>query len=173
MQIGAIGLPDGPVVVRRHRRLVRSRILIGPTIRRNVQRFVFNPFFSGDSEMRHRALCVMTVVTSAVVLCGAMFAQATVIWNDENDFSAVNNPNGAWSYGNYAGGTFTAFTTPQTVSNGFAEWHGSASDPHIMQNPTENHRKPFTISHCPQEQLLWDRTPGRPTSVGPHQCGHL
>ncbi|MFN0012741.1 MAG: hypothetical protein ACKVS8_13975 [Phycisphaerales bacterium] len=64
----------------------------------------------------------------AVVLSAAGVAAAA--WNAAADFSATNNPNGAWTYGTRAE-TFSPdfFPLPSTVTNGdFAGWNDAANN---------------------------------------------
>jgi hypothetical protein len=53
-------------------------------------------------------------------------------WDVAADFSAVANPNSAWTYGYVQGGVFAAYGTPETAGDGagnsFAGWHGSDWD---------------------------------------------
>jgi hypothetical protein len=68
-------------------------------------------------------------IIGLAALFGAASAHALVDpsthYDNANDFSTAQNPNGVWSYG-YSfsvGGTFNAFTTSQTAPNGLQSWY--------------------------------------------------
>jgi hypothetical protein len=58
------------------------------------------------------AVLALLLLTSSVAAAGPIYSLA-------GDFSLASNPNGAWSYGYYAGGlstsSFVAFNTKQTL----------------------------------------------------------
>lgn len=62
--------------------------------------------------------------------------RAQTVWSLGGNFSATNNPTGAWSYGSATslGGAFTVYPTP-TSGSGINSWTTTSSFPSINYNP--------------------------------------
>jgi hypothetical protein len=94
--------------------------------------------------------------------------QATVVWNVQNDFSATNNPAGAWTYGYYSWvdtpSTWGAMTTAEhpwgiSVLDSWTKVAGSG-DPKVIHNPTTSN---FTLGSgnppVTPNMILWNADP--------------
>ena len=68
--------------------------------------------------MRFKSTSVWALLVATIAAAGTLPAEAAV-YNAVSDFSVLNNPNGAWSYGEgTAGSSFTAFTNSSLYGGG-------------------------------------------------------
>lgn len=84
------------------------------------------------------ALPTVVFAIAALGLSLATAQAATLTYDVANDFSAINNPNGAWSFGTFSGSTFNAFSAPSVHHGVIQRWNGASSDPSVDYNPSDS-----------------------------------
>ncbi len=97
----------------------------------------------------------------ALSLVATLWSQAplSATYDAAADFSAANNPNGAWSYGwtSVLGGAFTAYDLKKTEFGGISFWYDyvnalGGSDPNISHNGTSS---PITATSDIGTTVTW------------------
>jgi hypothetical protein len=107
----------------------------------------------------------------AAMVWGAANGALAGYWNVGDDFSATNNPNGVWSYGDYGGATFTGtlnpatFTLLTTEAHGYGSidaWQNGVLDPVVSHNSSRT----LTVGSFSDPTTYW--TQWAPNEVALH-----